>query len=119
MGDLYVNDTLVSNNRVIHAMATERVRSSEQQGYRLLFDNKLPHSGIQAHLMLPDMVMSNGTMEKQPVPTNYTLPNGQKQPFIHVVFDNPNLEGLKILNFNNVTTSMTENMTGNQTGSLA
>ena len=118
VGDLYVNDTLVSNNRVIHAMATERVRSSEQQGYRLLFDNELPHSGIQAHLMLPDMVMSNGTMEKQPVPTNYTLPNGQKQPFIHVVFDNPNLEGLKILNFNNVTTSMTENMTGNQTGGM-
>lgn len=132
VGDLYVNGILVSDNRVIHAMATERVRSPEQQGYRLLFDNELPHYGIQAHLLLPDMIMTgNGTMKKQPVPTVYTLPNGQEQPFIHVVFDNPNLEGLKVLNFNNTTANMigyqtgimeknqTENISKNLTGNVS
>jgi hypothetical protein len=65
---------------------------------------------------MPEMVMAdNGTMQKQPVPTNYTLPNGQNQTFIHVAFDNPQLQGLEILNFNNVTATMTENMTDNVT----
>ncbi len=122
VGELYINDTLVSDNRVIHAMATERIRSSDEQGYRLLIDRELPHRGIQAHLVMPDMVMAaNGTMQKEPVPTNYTLPNGQEQPFIHVAFDSPQLEGLNILDFNNATmdmTGMTENMTGNMTGNM-
>jgi hypothetical protein len=126
VGELYVNDTLVSDNRVIHAMATERVRSYDQQGYRLLIDKELPHRGIQAHLVLLDMVVdANGTMQKEPVPTNYTLPNGQEQPFIHVAFDNPQLEGLRILNFYNASMNVTEvagiagNMTGNQTENIA
>lgn len=123
VGDLYINNTLVSNNRVVHAMATERVRSPDQQGYRLLFDKELPHRGIQAHLVLPEMVMVNGTMQKQPVPTNYTLPNGQNQTFIHVTFDNPQLQDLEILNFNNATTTMIGNQTGvmagNQTGNMS
>jgi hypothetical protein len=125
VGNLYVNDTLVSENRVIHAMATERVRSYDQQGYRLLIDRELPHRGIQAHLLLLDKVMAaNGTMQKEPVPTNFTLPNGQEQPFIHIAFDNPQLEGLTILNFYNASMNMTEvvgvmgNMTGNQTGNM-
>lgn len=119
VGKLYVNGTLVSDNRVVHAMATERVRSSDQQGYRLLFDNELPHQGIQAHLLLPDMIMAdNGTIVKEPVPTNYTLPNGEEQSFIHVAFDEPQLEGLKILNYMNVTGNVTGNMTGNVTGNI-
>jgi len=123
VGELYINDTLVSDNRVIHAMATERLRSSDEQGYRLLIDKELPHRGIQAHLVMLDMVMApNGTMQKEPVPTNYTLPDGQEQPFIHIAFDNPQLEGLRVLNFNNATmdmteiTGMAENMTETQTG---
>jgi hypothetical protein len=119
VGELYINDTLVSDSRVMHAMATERVRSYDQQGYRLLIDKELPHRGIQVHLLLPDMVMAaNGTMQKEPVPTNYTLPNGQAQPFIHVAFDNPQLEGLRVLNFYNASMNMTEvaGITGNMTG---
>ena len=119
VGELYVNDTLVSKNRVMHAMATERIRSYDQQGYRLLIDKELPHRGIQVHLLLPDMVMAaNGTMQKEPVPTNYTLPDGQEQPFIHVAFDSPQLEGLRILNFYNATMNLTgmASLTGNKTG---
>ncbi|MGB9927767.1 MAG: hypothetical protein ACPK85_05115 [Methanosarcina sp.] len=126
VGELYINDTLVGDNRVIHAMATERLRSPDQQGYRLLFDNELPHRGIQAHVLLPDMIMAeNGTMVKQPVPTNFTLPNGQEQPFLHIAFDNPQMQGLEVLNFNNATMApnmtpgnMTGNMTQNMTGNM-
>ncbi len=125
VGELYINDTLVSENRVIHAMATERLRSYDQQGYRLLVDKELPHRGIQAHLVLLDRVIAaNGTLQKEPVPTNFTLPNGQEQSFIHIAYDNPQLEGLRILNFYNASMNMTElagivgNMTGNQTGNM-
>lgn len=123
VGELYINGTLVSEDRVMHAMATERVRSPGEDGYRLLFDNELPHQGIQVHLVLPEKVMSgNGTIMDEPVPTNYTLPDGEEQPFIHVAFDEPQLEGLEILNFinatGNVTDNMTDNMTGNQTGNM-
>lgn len=116
VGELYINGTLVSGDRVIHAMATERVRSSEEDGYRLLFDNELPHQGIQVHLVVPDMIITdNGTMVEEPVPTNYTLPDGEEQPFIHVAFDEPQLEGLEILDFMNATGTVTGNVTGNMT----
>ena len=126
VGELYINDTLVSENRIIHAMATERLRSYDQQGYRLLVDKELPHRGIQAHLVLLDKVIAaNGTLQKESVPTNFTLPNGQEQSFIHIAYDNPQLEGLRILNFYNASMNMTElagivgNMTGNQTGNMS
>ncbi|MCC4770097.1 hypothetical protein FXV91_07780 [Methanosarcina sp. DH2] len=119
VGELYINGTLVSDDRVIHAMATERVRSSDEEGYRLLFDNELPHQGIQVHLVMPEKIMAdNGTMVEEPVPTNYTLPDGEEQPFIHVAFDEPQLEGLEILNFMNVTEDMMDNMTGNVTDNM-
>lgn len=116
IGDLYVNGTLVSRNRVIHAMATESLRSSDNEGYKLLFDNQLPHAGIEAELLLPDMIMSeNGTMQKEPVPTNYTLPDGQEQPFIHVAFEDSRIKGLPILDFNNTTVNLIGKMAGNVT----
>jgi plastocyanin len=119
VGELYVNGTLVSDNRVVHSMVTERVRSPDEEGYRLLFDKELPHQGVQTHLVLPDMVMAdNGTIDNESVPTNYTLPNGEEQPFIHVMFDEPRLEGLEVLNFMNVTGNITDNMTGNITGNM-
>jgi hypothetical protein len=120
VGDLYINGTLVSRNRVIHAMTTEGLRSADREGYRLLFDNELPHAGIETQLLLSDMVMSeNGTMQKEPVPTNYTLPNGQEQPFINIMFEDSQIEGLNILDYNNTTVNliskMAENVTDGQT----
>ena len=139
VGDLYVNGTLVSRNRVMHAMATESLRSADREGYKLLFDNELPHAGIETELLLPDMVMSaNGTIQNEPVPTNYTLPNGQEQPFLNIMFEDSRVEGLPILDYNNttvnliskmaesaaeaqtgnLTTTQTGTMTGTQTGNL-
>jgi hypothetical protein len=52
------------------------------------------------------------------------LPNGQEQSFIHIAYDNPQLEGLRILNFYNASMNMTEvagiagNMTVTQAGNM-
>lgn len=120
IGDLYINGTLVSRNRVIHAMATESIRSSDKDGYKLLFDSELPHTGIETELLLPDMVMSeNGTIQKEPVPTNYTLPNGQEQPFLNIMFEDSRIEGLNILDYNNSTVNLRSNMTENATDGQA
>ena len=128
VGDLYINGTLVSRNRVIHAMATESIRSSDGDGYKLLFDNELPHAGIETELLLPDMVISeNGTMQKEPVPTNYTLPNGLEQPFLNIMFEDSRIEGMNILDYDNTTVNSNsemaenqiENPTGNQTENIA
>jgi hypothetical protein len=122
VGELYVNDTLVNDNRVIRIMASERVNNSDKEGYELLFDKELPHKGIETRLLLPDMVVTeNETVEKQPVPTYYTLPDGQNQSFINVIFMDCQLEGQKGSNLNNATANMTENTTGymgNITGSM-
>jgi hypothetical protein len=113
VGELYVNGTLVNDNRIIRIMASERVNSSDKEGYNLLFDKELSHKGIETRLFLPDLVVTkNGTMEKQPVPTNFTLPDGQNQPFINVIFENCQLEGHRIF-FNNTSGNMIGNLTGN------
>jgi hypothetical protein len=108
VGEFYVNGTLVNDNRIIRVMASERVNSSDNEGYKLLSDKELPQKGIETHLFLPDLVAAkNGTMDMQPVPTNYTLPDGQNQSFINVIFENCRLEGHRLF-FNNTS----ENMTG-------
>ncbi len=113
VGELYVNGTLVNDNRIIRIMVSERVNSSDKEGYSLLFDKELPHKDIETRLFLPDLVVTkNGTMEKQPVPTNFTLPDSQNQSFINVIFENCQLEGHRIF-FNNTSGNMTGNLTGN------
>jgi hypothetical protein len=107
VGELYVNGTLVNENRVIKIMASENVRSSDKEGNNLLFDKELPRKGVEIQLLLPDKIVSkNVTMEKEPVPTNYTLPDGQKQSFINVLFGDSQIEGRKINSFNNTNGNM-------------
>jgi hypothetical protein len=108
VGEFYVNGTLVNDNRLIRVMASERVNSSDNEGYKLLSDKELPQKGLETRLFLPDLVIAkNGTVDKQPVPTNVTLPDGKNQSFINVVFENSRLEGHRIF-LNNTS----ENMTG-------
>lgn len=111
VGELYVNGTLVNHNRIIRVMAIEQVNSSDTESYKLIFEKELPRKGIETRLFLPDLVVTeDGTMEKQPVPTNFTLPDGQNQSFINVIFENCQQEGDKIF-FNNTSGNITGNMT--------
>jgi hypothetical protein len=109
LGDLYVNGALVNESRVIRVMASERVNRSDKERYELLFHKESPRRGIETRLLLTDMVVTeSGTVEKKPLPTSYTLPDGKKQSFINVIFDGCRLEGHKIFNFENVTGNNTE-----------
>jgi hypothetical protein len=72
-------------------MATERFRSPDQQGYRLLLDKELPR-GIQAHLVMLDMVIDvDGSMQRQPVSTKHILSKGQKQSYSYCISSWKNL----------------------------
>ncbi len=89
MAQFYVDGFMVADNRMVHFMTTERVRSPDHDRYRLLFDNELHlANGVHTHLLLPDMIVTpQGGMQKQPLPTNFRLPNGREQPFIHLMFE--------------------------------
>lgn len=108
VGEFYVNGTLINDNRIIRIIASEHVNSSDKEGYKLLFDKELTHKGIETRLFLPDLVVTkNGTIEEQPVPTNFTLSNGKNQSFINVIFENSRLEGGRIF-LNNTSGNATE-----------
>lgn len=111
VGEFYVNGTMVNNNRIVRIMAIERVNNSDKEGYTLIFDKELPHKSIEARLFLPELVVSdNGTIDQQPVPTNYTLNGSRNQSFINVIFKNSKLEEKKIF-FNNTSGNMSGNIT--------
>lgn len=112
VGDLYVNGTLVNDNRIIRIIASERVNSSDNESYKPLFDKEQSNKGIETRLFLPELVVNkDGIMENQPVPTNVTLPDGRTQSFINVIFENSQLKDHRIF-FNNASGNMAENMTG-------
>ena len=97
VADLYVNGEKVSDNRIIHMMATEKLRSFDNDGYRLLFDSELPHKGVHLHLVLPNTIITPQGPRPQSVPTGFMLPNGVEQPFLYIMFESVELEGLPIL----------------------
>ncbi len=111
VGEFYVNGTMVNNNRIIRVMAIERVNNSDREGYTLIFDKELPHKSIETRLFLPELVVTdNGTIDKQPVPTNYTLPDSRNQSFINIIFENSQLEEKKIFS-NNTSGEISGNIT--------
>lgn len=89
VAQFFVDGLLVADNRIVHLMTTERVRSPDHDRYRLLFDSELYlANGMHAHLLLPDMIVTpQGGMRKHPLPTGFLLPNGREQPFIHIMFE--------------------------------
>ena len=88
-GRLYVDNVLAANDRVVHLMTTDRLRSPDYDGYRLLWDHELGRAhGVQTHLLLPDMVVTpRGGMQKRPLPSGFIMANGHQQPFIHLMFE--------------------------------
>ena len=94
VGTLIVDGVLVANNRLVHLMTTERVRSPDRDGYKLLLDDQSDLAdGTHTHLLLPDTVVTANGPQSAPVPTAYRMPTGEVQSFIHVMF-----EGTTIVN---------------------
>ncbi len=92
IGKLLINGEVVDKNRVIHFMTTEMVRDSQ---YHLVTTKDLPLSEDEAYLgyphhthgILPPVKITEQGPTYDPVPTAFELPNGQKQPFIHIMYD--------------------------------
>lgn len=85
VGDVLKNGEVVDENRLIHGMFTEYVRT---EGYQLGFDEDVSPQGRHFHLMVAPVqpVADEHLYRPQPVQTGFTLPNGQPLPFWHVMF---------------------------------
>ena len=88
VGQLFKNDEVVADNQVVHVMLSQRVRTAADEGYELVFSdavNELP--GQQIHVILPPTTVTPDGPQDRPVPTGFTLQNGEEQPFLHLMFD--------------------------------
>lgn len=100
LGELYVNGEKVDDHRMIHLMTTEVVRNRD---YELVHTGDLPlgpderhirNQEHHTHLMMPPV---KGTKEGpvfSPVPTEFELPNGKKQPFLHIMYEQDEVQSL-------------------------
>ncbi len=72
-------------------MLTEYVRN---EGYELALDPGVNPTGWHFHLMVPPVKPGEGEGELQraPVDTGFTLPNGEPLPFWHVMFEDFQVE---------------------------
>jgi uncharacterized cupredoxin-like copper-binding protein len=92
IADLVIDGQVADRRKVTHCMTTNAVRD---QNYRLAIEEELPLSpertiAGQIHhthcIVLPVTVTPQGP-KYAPVKTAFTLPNGEKQPFIHIMFE--------------------------------
>jgi len=93
VGEIHVNGEKLDSLHVVHMMTTEVVRDTD---YHLALQEELPlpperwHVKGQAHhthLVVLPVVPRKGGPVFQPLETAFTLPNGQPQPFVHVMFE--------------------------------
>lgn len=98
IADVQINGNVKAQNknRVTHCMTTETVRDKD---YRLPVDSELPLdksntiAGQMHHthcIVLPIKFTPKGPKDV-PVATEFELPNGKKQPFIHIMFEKDTL----------------------------
>ncbi len=96
VGVLSKNGERVGENRLVHVMLSQRVRTAASEGYELVASEgyELVASeavdsleGMQVHLILPPVIVTPDGPQAAPVPENFQLPNGKAQPFIHVMYD--------------------------------
>lgn len=90
-GDLWVNGEKQDDKRFVHFMLSNDVRDDD---YNLVFDAGVnPDGPWQAHLILPPMALGADGAFPSPVPTEFELPNGVIQPFLHIMFEDIQTSG--------------------------
>jgi len=99
VGELYVNGELVQPAQVFHVMTTEVVRNTD---YQLAHEEDLPLSPEQRHIrgqehhthlmVMPVTPVPGQGPSFEPVKTAFELPNGQMQPFMHIMFEQDSIE---------------------------
>jgi hypothetical protein len=102
VGALRVNGEVADEGRVIHFMTTENVRKVDT--YELALDEELPLADDErflghphhTHLFLPPIKGTPEGPQFSPVPTQFELPNGETQPFVHYMWDEDTIEKIVI-----------------------
>lgn len=94
MGDVYIDGKRADKNMVMHMMTTEVVRDRD---YRLALNSDMPlppdrrivkDQKTHTHLIvLPVQVDHNRGPVFQPLITGFKPPNGKKQPFLHIMYE--------------------------------
>lgn len=94
IAELHVNGKMVEPNRVVHLMTTEIVRDKD---YHLALQEEMPlppkrwHIKGQAHhthlVVMPFVGVPGKGPVSKPAPTEFVLPNGKRQPFMHIMFE--------------------------------
>lgn len=79
-GTLSRDGEMIAENRPTHMMLTEFVRG---EGYTLAVDDEVNPGGRHLHLM---MFPFDRFGSPDPVPTGFELPNGEQQPFLHIMY---------------------------------
>ncbi|MFB6372888.1 MAG: hypothetical protein ABEN55_07185 [Bradymonadaceae bacterium] len=96
VADIKINGEVADKNKVVHCMTTETVRNKD---YKLAMQDDLPLpddqtiAGQRHHshcIALPITITPQGP-KHEPVQTAFELPNGKKQPFIHIMYENDQL----------------------------
>jgi plastocyanin len=92
VGDIIVNGTTMDKDKWVHFMTTQNVRDQNynfttSEGLPLMsnetFSGQIHHTHV---IVRPIKITPEGPIF-DPVKTEFTLPNGMKQPFIHVMFE--------------------------------
>lgn len=92
VGDIIVNGTTVDEDKWVHFMTTQNVRDQNynfttSEGLPLMsnetFSGQIHHTHV---IVRPIKITTEGPIF-DPVRTEFTLPNGMKQPFIHMMFE--------------------------------
>jgi len=117
VGALRVNGEVVDEGRVIHFMTTENVRKADD--YALALDEELPLSEDErflghphhTHLFMPPFKATPDGLQSSPLPTEFELPNGETQPFIHYMWDEDVIEEVVIREGNGETTTVVDDTT--------
>ena len=98
LADLYIDGKLADRRKMTHCMTTNTVRDPN---YRLVFEAEEPLPpertiAGQIHHTHCIVLPVTGTPEGpvfEPLHTAFTLPNGETQPFIHIMFEQDEIVG--------------------------
>lgn len=88
LGDIYLDDEIIAEDAFIHGMLTEGIRG---EGYRMVTDENVNPEYRHFHLMgFPHTPQG----EPSPIPTGFITEGGNEQPFFHIMYETPTVEGL-------------------------
>ncbi len=92
IGNIIVNGEVADRDKWIHFMTTQTVRNKD---YRMAIGEELPlkledtiaGQVHHTHLIVRPIKITPEGPKFDPVKTAFALPNGKKQPFIHIMFE--------------------------------